>query len=90
MKSTIFTSIDLKENNYMIETFENGILTEAAQENKDYIFKNRCLDAKTLKMFRNMGGKESIKQGKKFGIGCTISTSISPDRNTKVVRYFFY
>jgi hypothetical protein len=85
-----FDNINLKENNYMIEEYENGVLIETSQEFKDELFKNRTLDKKTLKWFRNLGGKESIKQGYKFGIGCTINTSISPDGNTKVIRYFFY
>lgn len=40
-------------------------------------------------MVQNLGGKETIKQAYKFGFGCTVNTSISPDGTTKVVRYFF-
>ena len=85
-----FESIDLKVNNFMQETFENGILTEVEQSNKDYKFKNNFLDKKALKFFRNLGGKETVKQGKKFNIGCEINISISPDRQTKKITYFFY
>ena len=85
-----FDNINLKEKNYMIEEYENGVLIETSQEFKDELFKNRTLDKNTLKWFRNLGGKETVKQAYKFGFGCTVYTSISPDGTTKVIRYFFY
>ena len=92
MKTAVkpFEAIDLKVNNFMIEEYENGILIETSQEFKDELFKNRTLDKKALKWFRNLGGKETVKQAYKFGFGCTVNTSISPDGTTKVIRYFFY
>ena len=36
-----FETIDLKINNFMQETFKNGILTEVEQSNKDYKFKSQ-------------------------------------------------
>ena len=85
-----FEAIDLKVNNFMIEEYENGILIETEQRQETELFKTRCIDKNALKLFRNLGGKESIKQAYKFGIGCTVNTSISTDGNTKVIRYFFY
>ena len=62
--------------------------TETA--NKDARFKANFLDPKTLRFFKSIGGKEKITQGVKFGLGCTISTSISPNGDTKKITYFFY
>ena len=85
-----FEAIDLKVNNFMIEEYENGILIETEQRQETELFKTRCIDKKALKWFRNLGGKETVKQAYKFGFGCTVNTSISPDGTTKVIRYFFY
>lgn len=83
-------NFNIKENNYYSETFENGVLTETETGNKDYQFKTNSISSDTLRFFRRLGGEETVKQGTKFGLGCTVSTSISPDKSTKVVRYFFY
>ena len=92
METTVkpFEAINLKVNNFMIEEYENGILIETEQRQETELFKNRCIDKNALKWFRNLGGKETVKQAYKFGIGCTVNTSISPDGTTKVIRYFFY
>ena len=92
MKTAVkqFEAIDLKVNNFMIEEYENGILIETEQRQETELFKTRCIDKKALKWFRNLGGKETVKQAYKFGFGCTVNTSISPDGTTKVIRYFFY
>lgn len=83
-------TFNFRENNFLQETYENGVLIESEKDNKDNKFQNNFLDKNTLKWFRNLGGKEKVSQTTKFGIGCTLSTSISPDGNTKKLTYFFY
>ena len=87
-------TFNIKESNFCRETYNliNGVyhLIETEIENKDSKFKNNYLDAQTLKHFRSLGGKERVYQGSKFGLGCTISESISPDGNIKKLTYFFY
>lgn len=83
-------TFNFQENNFLQETYENGVLIESEKDNKDNKFKNNFLDKKALKFFRSLGGKEKVSQTSKFGIGCTLSTSISPDGNTKKLTYFFY
>jgi len=92
---TVFTeetneTFNISKSNFYQETYENGILINAEKGNKDSAFKNKFLDSSTLRFFRSLGGKENVEQGRKFGLGCTISTSISPDGNTKKLTYFFY
>lgn len=60
------------------------------ERKEDENFKDRFLSKDTLKWFRNLGGKETVKQGSLHGYGCTIHTSISPDGTEKKVNYFFY
>lgn len=63
----------------------------SAQESKETEeFKSKYLSKDTLKFFRRLGGKETIKQGRLHGYGCTIHTSISPCGTLKKVNYFFY
>lgn len=83
-------TFNFQENNFLQETYENRVLvsTRKAKETND--FQNNFLNKNTLKWFRNLGGKEKVLQTTKFGIGCTLSTSISPDGNTKKLTYFFY
>ena len=83
-------TFNFQENNFLQETFENGVLIESEKDKKDNKFQNNFLDKNTLKWFRNLGGKEKVSQSTKFGIGCTLSTSISPDKKTKKLTYFFY
>lgn len=87
-------TFNISESNFCQETYitDGTSYKLESQEigNKDAKFKANFLDAKTLKFFRSIGGKEKVSQGSKFGIGCTISESISPDRNTKKLTYFFY
>ncbi len=88
------SNFNIKEHNFCQETYElivsTYILKETEISVKDSKFKNNFLDKSTLKFFRSLGGKETIKQGRKFNLGCTISTSISPDGQTKKITYFFY
>lgn len=87
-------TFNISKHNFCQETFEKVastyLLRETEISNKDSNFKNKFLDKSALKFFRSLGGKETVKQGVKFGLGCTISTSISPDGNTKKITYFFY
>jgi hypothetical protein len=87
-------TFNISESNFCQETFKKVgstyILQETEISNKDSKFKNLFLDPKTLKFFKGMGGKEKITRGSKFGYGCTISESISPDAQTKKLTYFFY
>lgn len=80
--------------NFYQETYnltnEGYHLESQEVSNKDNKFKYNFLDAKTINFFRSIGGKEKIRQGSKFGLGCTILESISPDRKTKKLTYFFY
>lgn len=87
MKTTPF---NIKEHNFYQETFENEVLINSEASIKDSHFKNKFLDPSALRFFRNLGGTEKIEQGRKFDLGCTISTSISPDGTTKKLTYFFY
>lgn len=66
------------------------VKTSTSESKEDRDFKDRFLSKDTLKWFRNLGGKESIKQGRLHGYGCTINTSISPDGQDKTINYFFY
>ena len=84
------SKFNINEHNFYQETFENGILIDSEASVKDSNFKSRFLDPSALRFFRSLGGIEKIKQGKKFDLGCTISTSISPDKQTKKITYFFY
>ena len=88
------SNFKISESNFCQETYnltnDGYLLTKTEVGNKDSKFKNTFLEPKALKFFRSLGGKEKISQGSKFGIGCTISTSISPDGNTKKLTYFFY
>lgn len=54
----------------------------------DSAFKSKFLGA--VPFFKRLGGVETVEQGKKFGYGCTISTSICPINENKTVTYFFY
>lgn len=87
-------NFNISESNFCQEVFTTdgtGYKLESTEIcNKDAKFKANFLDAKTLKFFRSIGGKETVKQGIKFGLGCTVNTSISPDGNTKKLTYFFY
>lgn len=83
-------TFNIRESNFYQETYENGILINANKDNKDDKFKDSYLSKENLKWFRNLGGIEKISQTTKFGLGCTLSTSISPDGNTKKLTYFFY
>jgi len=86
-------TFNISESNFCQETYTTdgtGYKLESQEiSNKDAKFKSNFLDAKTLKFFRSIGGKEKVSQGSKFGLGCTISESISPDGNTKKLTYFF-
>lgn len=85
---------NISESNFCQEIYTtdgSGYKLESTEiSNKDAKFKSNFLDYKTLKFFRSIGGKEKVSQGSKFGLGCTISESISPDGNTKKLTYFFY
>jgi len=87
-------AFNIKESNFCQETynFTDGVyqLTETEIGNKNSEFKNNFLNPKTLKFFRNIGGMETVTQGRKFNLGCTISESISPDKTIKKLTYFFY
>jgi hypothetical protein len=87
-------TFNISESNFCQEVYEKVastyILKETEISNKDSKFKNNFLEPKTLRFFRSLGGKEKVYQGSKFGLGCTISESISPDGNTKKLTYFFY
>jgi len=87
-------NFNISESNFCQETYNlaNGEyqLTETEISNKDSKFKKNFLNPQTLNFFRSIGGKENVSQGSKFGIGCTISESISPDKITKKLTYFFY
>lgn len=83
-------NFNIRENNFYQETFENDVLTETEKSTKDSEFKKRFLAPDTIRFFRNLGGTEKTTQGKKFDLGCTIHTSISPDGQTKKITYFFY
>lgn len=87
-------TFNISKHNFCQETYTTdgtGYKLESQEfGNKDSNFKNNFLNQKTLKFFRSLGGKEKILQRSKFGLGCTISESISPDGNTKKLTYFFY
>lgn len=87
-------TFNISESNFCQEVYEKVVSTYILKEteisNKDSKFKNNFLESKTLRFFRSLGGKEKVSQGSKFGLGCTISESISPDGNTKKITYFFY
>jgi len=83
-------TFNVKESNFYQEHFENGVLINTEKGNKDSHFKNKFLEPSTLRFFINLGGTEKVEQSRKFGLGCTLSTSISPDGNTKKLTYFFY
>ena len=88
------SKFNISESNFCQETYnmtnDGYQLTETEIGNKDSKFKNNFLNTQTLKFFRSVGGKENVSQGSKFGLGCTISESISPDKKTKKLTYFFY
>ena len=88
------SKFNISESNFCQETYNltnDGYQLESQEiSNKDSKFKNNFLNPQTLKFFRNIGGKEYVSQGSKFGLGCTISESISPDKMTKKLTYFFY
>jgi len=83
-------AFNIKESNFYQETYENGVLIEVEKDQKDEDYKTNFLNPSTLRWFRNLGGTEKVQQTTKFGLGCTLSTSISPDGNTKKLTYFFY
>jgi len=83
-------TFNIKESNFYRETYENGVLIEVEKAHKDEAFKTQFLKPDTLRWFRNLGGTEEVQQTTKFSLGCTLSTSISPDGNTKKLTYFFY
>ncbi len=87
-------NFNISESNFYREEFEKVgstfVLRESEKGNEDAKFKSNFLDKKTLSFFRSLGGKEKVYQGSKFGFGCTISESISPDGQTKKLTYFFY
>ena len=87
-------TFNISESNFCQETYaltsDGYILENQEISNKDSKFKNNFLDAETLKFFRSIGGKEKVSKGSKFGLGCTVSESISPDKTTKKLTYFFY
>ena len=90
MKNTF----NISESNFCQETYTTdgtGYILESQEiGNKDSNFKNNFLNKKTLSFFRSLGGKETITNGSKFGFGCTVAESISPDKTTKKLTYFFY
>lgn len=83
-------TFNVKETNFYRETYENEVLIEVEKAQKDEAFKTQFLKPDTLKWFRNLGGIEKVQQTTKFGLKCTLSTSISPDGNAKKLTYFFY
>ena len=87
-------NFNISESNFYREEFDKVgrtfVLRESEKGNEDAKFKSNFLDKKTLSFFRSLGGKEKVYQGRKFGLGCTISESISPDGQTKKLTYFFY
>lgn len=93
--NTTVQKIKSNEINFIQESYEINAagkweLTETKESKEDDQFKEYTIKTDTLKWFRRLGGKESVRQGKKHGYGCTINTSISPDGQSKKVRYFFY
>jgi len=84
------SNFNIEENNFFQETFENNILTETEVSTKNEEYKRKYLSADTLRFFRNLGGFEKTEQSRKFNLGCTMHTSISPDGQTKKITYFFY
>lgn len=87
--------IKSNEINFIYERYEKSLsgrwlLTETEESKQDNKFKENTINTDTLKWFRRLGGKEKVNQGSKHGYGCTISTSISPDGQSKILRYFFY
>ena len=83
---------NIRKHNFCQETYEligsTYLLRESEIDNKDSQYKKRFLDPSTLKFFISLGGTEKIALGGKFGLGCTISTSISPDKTTLKLTYF--
>jgi hypothetical protein len=88
------TEFNISESNFCQETYNlvhsEYQIVDREISNKDSKFKNNFLSPQTLQFFRSIGGKETVSQGSKFGLGCTISESISPDKMTKKLTYFFY
>jgi nucleoside diphosphate kinase len=80
--------------NYYQEIFElvakNYKLISVEKDTKDYDFKKKYLSSQTKKFFKSLGGFEKTRQGVKFDLGCTIHTSVSPDKSQKKITYFFY
>lgn len=87
------SSLDKKEFN-VIRMHQNKIAgrwitTKTEYETFTAAEKDRFLSKDTLRWFRNLGGKESVKQSKYKGIGCTLNTSMSPDGTERKLNYFF-
>lgn len=93
-QTTIAEQIANREINYLKEDYTKvltrWVLKDSRTSNEGKEYKRKSLDKGTIKWFRNLGSKETTKQGRKHGYGCTIHTSISPDGQDKSVRYFFY
>ena len=52
--------------------------------------KDRFQSKDTLRWFRNLGGRETVKQGTLKGFGATINVSLSPDRSERKTTYFLF
>jgi len=80
------TQTDLRKNpntktTYLEDKKEVSTITEEEYENIT------CSD--TLKWFRGLGGTETTKKSySAYGYNIYLSTSTSPDRQTKIVREF--
>ena len=84
----LMTRTELEKNPNTKTTF--NVVEETTEEINNTQFK-RITEADTLKWFRRLGGTETTQRGNTCrGYNITKLTSISPDRQTKIIRQFKY
>lgn len=86
----------LKANEYntiRVHEVKNGskwIEKETSLETFTDAQKDKFLSKDNLSWFRNLGGTESVKQGRFKGIGCTINVSTDPTGTERKITYFLF
>lgn len=84
----LMTRTELEKNPNTKTTF--NVVEETTEEINNTQFK-RITEADTLKWFRRLGGTETTQRSYTCrGYNITQLTSISPDRQTKIIRQFKY
>lgn len=90
----VYTAIQANEYNtirvHEVKVGSKWIEKEFETSSYTYDQKKRFISKDTLQFFKNLGGRETVKQGTFKGIGATINVSLSPCKTERKTTYFLF